>query len=438
MKLLRIAWIQLKYSLLPYFCLPWTLVRRVFFGRDKYLKQYFWDKWGALDKGIENIVKDAGKVVWIDAASGGEILQVVTFIRRLKEQCPDVKIALSTASDDAYHYARRLSGIDFVFNTPWDFAWVARKVLRRIRPAIFISIEFTRIPLHFKTAQIAGIKTVLLSGLMSCGFQRHPTMDRAYALKYYRYFDFIAVKEKEDWEGFAALGVDRAKIKVLGNMKFDLEELLRGAEQIEDLRNDFQIKAEDKVLLAASVFPPEDEVAADAYVQLKQKINNMRFIIAPRFSKDIPRVIRYLNQCKLSCLCRSELKKAPIDANAVIIVDTFGELKKIYHLADYIFLSGSIHPVNAIGGGKNIVEPLVSKKPIFFGPYMNYWKEIISELKAVYEKCEVRDARELAEGILGLEENPDLRQALRIKAEQLLTQRSGIIQKNVETVEAFI
>ncbi|MFH1245236.1 MAG: glycosyltransferase N-terminal domain-containing protein [Candidatus Omnitrophota bacterium] len=438
MKLLRVAWIQLKYSVLPFFYLPWTLARRVILGRDRYFKQYFWDKWGVLDKRVDDVVRGPGKVIWIDAASGGEILQIVTFIRRLKERHPDVKIILSTASDDAYHYAGRLSGIDFVFNTPWDFAWVAEKVLRRIHPAIFISIEFTRIPMHFKTAQRAGIKTVLLSGLMSCDWQRHPTMDRAYALEYYRYFDLIGAKERRDMEGFAAFGIDRAKIKILGNMKFDIEELSRGAEHIEDLRKDFQIKSADKIFLAASVFPPEDEVVIDAYVKMKQKINNMRFIIAPRFKKDIPRVIGYLKQYKLSYLCRSELKKAPLNNDNVIIIDTFGELKKIYHLADYIFLSGSIWPVNAIGGGKNIVEPLVSKKPIFFGPCMNYWKEIIGELKTVYEKCEVRNAEELAEGIFGLEDNPGLRQGLRAKAEQLLEQRSGIIKNNVEAVEALL
>ena len=138
---LRLFIVQMRYTIKPFFYLPITFLRRVVFGRDAHLKQYFWDKWGFLDKHMNDILSGAESILWIDVASGGEILQLVSFLRLLKKHHKGLKIVLSTASDDAYAYAEKLDTIDFVFNTPWDFAFVARRALRQVNPNLFISVD---------------------------------------------------------------------------------------------------------------------------------------------------------------------------------------------------------------------------------------------------------------------------------------------------------
>ena len=51
-----------------------------------------------------------------------------------------------------------------------------------------------------------------------------------------------------------------------------------------------------------------------------------------------------------------------------------GELLAIYHLADAVFVGGSLVP----RGGHNIMEPALFEKPILFGPHMNNFREIAS------------------------------------------------------------
>lgn len=439
--LLKTFFIQAQYAIKPFFYLPVTFLRRVVFGQDVRLKQYFWDKWGFLDRRIKGVLDGAENILWIDAASGGEILQLVTFLRQLKGRHADLKILLSTASDDAYRYAENLETIDFVFNTPWDFVFVARRVMKQIKPSIFVSVEFTRIPEHFYTAQKLGVKTVLLSGLMSCRMQEHPTLKRTYALGAYSFFDFIAAKEERDCEGFAALGVERKKIIRLGNMKFDLSHLDVSENEISVLRRIFALVPGQKVFLAASVFPPEEKIAIDAFFKAKEMIPQLRLIIVPRFNKYIQRIIGYLKERDFSYLLRTQLAEYDnIDnlGDKAVIVDTFGELTRLYRLADYIFLSGSIYPVNKIGGGKNIVEPLASKNPIFFGPYMHYWREIADALRSAYHALEVRNADELAKGIVELSQRPEMICVLRDKAQELLSERSGIINSNVSFIESIL
>jgi len=431
----------MRYTIKPFFYLPITFLRRVVFGRDAHLKQYFWDKWGFLDKHMNDILSGAESILWIDVASGGEILQLVSFLRLLKKHHKGLKIVLSTASDDAYAYAEKLDTIDFVFNTPWDFAFVARRALRQVNPNLFISVEFTRIPKHFLTAQSLRVKTLLLSGLMSCRMQEHPTLERTYALNAYHFFDFIAAKENRDYEGFAALGIERSKIVRLGNMKFDTGFLDIKESQISTLRDVFALNPGQKIFLAASVFSPEEEIAIDAFRKAKAVIPNLRLIIVPRFTKYIPGIVDYLKHHDFSYILRTELPKrdnAEGLNDTVVIVDTFGELVKLYHLADYIFLSGSIYPVNKIGGGKNIVEPLASKKPIFFGPHMRYWQEITQPLMSIYQALEVRNADDLATGIIDLSRRPDIQNALRDKAIELLHQYTDVISDNVRFVETIL
>lgn len=432
--ILKLFLIHSKYVVKPFSYLPITFVKRIIFGRDSFLKQYFWDKWGVLNKSIKSVLNNSDKTLWIDGASGGEILQLVTFLQKIKTRHPDLKIVFSTASDDAYRFAKGLKTIDFVFNTPWDFAFVAKRVIRQILPILFMSVEFTRIPLHFKVAQRTGITTVLLSGLMSCDFQQHPTLTRPFALEYYKYFDFIGAKEERDRKCFLQLGVDEDHVRVMGNMKFDLENLKFPVEDLKRLCSVFQIKPQDKIFLAASVFPPEEKIAIDAYVQAKKKMPNLRMIIVPRFNKYIKKIKEHLKQHDLDCVLRSELPQLALNGKAVV-VNSFGELIRIYHLSDYIFLSGSIFPVNKIGGGKNIVEPLMSGKPIFFGPFMNYWREIVSELKSVYKKCEVKNASDLAQGIVDLDTNQQIQERLLKKSKEILRQRSHIIEDNVRFIE---
>lgn len=421
------------YAFQPLIYLPVTFLRRVVFGRDACLRQYFFDKWGFIGRSVDAVVS-GGYTVWIDGASGGEVLQLVSFVKKLKARCPGLKIVFSTASDDAFCYARKLPEIDFVFNTPWDFAFVASRVIRRIKPKVFLTVEFSRIPMHFKAAQAMGVRTVLLSGLMSCDFTEHPTMRRAFALKYYRYFDFIGAKEERDKQGFLALGVPESKVRPAGNLKFDLENLSPKAGDLKELAAAFNISSGEKIFLAASVFPPEERIAIEAYALAKKEIAGLRLIIAPRFNKYIPGIKEELEKRGIRFLLRSRLKDTPAWSHEAIILDTFGELMRVYHLADCIFLSGSIFPVNKIGGGKNIVEPLVSGKPILFGPHMNYWREITAELKSVFEGCEVRGAGELARAIVKLENNPDIAARLSRKSAELLAARSHIVDDNVAFV----
>jgi 3-deoxy-D-manno-octulosonic-acid transferase len=118
----------------------------------------------------------------------------------------------------------------------------------------------------------------------------------------------------------------------------------------------------------------------------------------------------------------------------VIIVDTFGELNRLYAIASVVFLGGSTYVRNVLGLGQNPIEPLAHRRPLFFGPVMNLWREITDELKAVWGGVEITGAKELARGIVRVFEDPVLARRMAEGAEKILAAHVDDVARNVRLV----
>ncbi len=77
----------------------------------------------------------------------------------------------------------------------------------------------------------------------------------------------------------------------------------------------------------------------------------------------------------------------------IILLDTMGELERMYSIGTVIFVGRSLVP----GGGHNILEPAAFGKPVIFGPHMENFREIAQVMKAEGGGIEVRNPKELFE-----------------------------------------
>ncbi|MCA8946042.1 MAG: 3-deoxy-D-manno-octulosonic acid transferase, partial [Planctomycetes bacterium] len=75
----------------------------------------------------------------------------------------------------------------------------------------------------------------------------------------------------------------------------------------------------------------------------------------------------------------------PADENAVILLDTMGELSHVYAVADVVFIGGSLIP----HGGQNMAEPVALGKATVFGPHTHNFKATVRELKECKGAVEV-------------------------------------------------
>ena len=82
----------------------------------------------------------------------------------------------------------------------------------------------------------------------------------------------------------------------------------------------------------------------------------------------------------------------------VVVLDTIGELGRLYSLGDIIFVGGSLVKT----GGHNILEPAAHGKPILVGPYMFNFKEIFALLHSRHACEQVKNGKELTDMVLRL------------------------------------
>ena len=332
---------QSKYLANILFFLPNTFFKRVVFKNDPVWNAFFFQSWGILPQNLEQTLH-CRESIWINTEAGGELTQIFSLCRMLKEQFPEHNLLISTHKYDAYLLAQKIDGVDYVFFSPWDITWVVRKVLRKIKPRLLMAIEIVTAPVLFREAYRLGFKTFLCSAFMSKNLEKNRILKRAMSFEFYEYFDFIAVKDEIDKRGFEKLGCPADSLKILGNLKYDTTKLkVLGRSRIEWLK-EMGLETENKVLLGGSIHPGEEKILIDSYALLIEQDPQFRLIIAPRFTQFISQVESYLNKLGLPFIKRTEITKGTEIGNKVIILDTFGELAYLYAVASYALIGSSI------------------------------------------------------------------------------------------------
>ena len=74
-----------------------------------------------------------------------------------------------------------------------------------------------------------------------------------------------------------------------------------------------------------------------------------------------------------------------------LLLDSVGELSRIYEFATVAFVGGSLVPT----GGHNPIEPAAAGVPVCFGPHMTNFREIAATFLANGAAVEVRTPAEL-------------------------------------------
>lgn len=428
-----VFFVQLHYCVMLCLRMPYYFVKAVLLRQDTIWGQRLLTRWGFLPQGLLDTVRGRD-VIWIDAFSGGEVTQIVTFCQRLKAQLADYTIILSTNNDYAARFARQnVHGLDYVFDTPWDIGFVCRKVLTKIRPVALVFVENVYFPILAKCAQRKRVKTVLVSGLVNLAFKGHPIYRRAFRLRFHRYVKLFAVKSRQDHATLVDnLGVPPDAVETGGNLKFDLDWLHVSKETETQLRSSLGLVENDRfVLVAGSTHEGEAKLILRAVDQLQMRGLRIRLLIAPRYAHTINEVIEEAEEMGLASILRSAIKPGSQLGEDVVVIDTFGELSRMYSVADAVILGGTFFRRWKVGFGQNIIEPLACLKPILFGPFVSQFRDITERLKATWPELEVRTADDLTQSIACLMTDKAVYQNILRTEKEILEENRGNVDRHV-------
>jgi len=335
------------------------------------------------------------KTIWVHALSLGEVVSAVPLVVELEKVFGKERIVFSASTLTGFETAeaRLNQHVRRIFFFPYDIFFAVSRAVKLVAPDLVIIVETDLWPNFMARMSLKKIPVLLanarLSDRSTSGYQRIKGLMQPLLNS----FTTLCVQSVEDASRFRSLGTLPGKLQVTGNLKFDQKSNHLSENEYEKLRRDFHITSVDKVIIAGSTHPGEEEILAQGYKKIKKNHPALKFVIAPR-DPDRARLAREIFRASgFSAVCLAESETAPGDPPAdIIVIDRVGLLGKAYALGDLAFIGGSL--VKA--GGHNPLEPAAYGKPVLFGPDMSDFRLVARLLTAAGGAVRVTDADSFA------------------------------------------
>ena len=338
--------------------------------------------------------------IWIHAVSLGEVRVAEAIAGDLKRLIPDTSITVSTMTEHGRNLALEIFGTDVrVIYAPFDIIPFVRMALKRISPDALVFLETELWPAWASEARRKGIKTAVINGRISPrSFGRYLRLRPLFKYILSK-FDVFSMISEEDKNRITAMGADPEKVFVNGNAKFDLLKGLAESSAEAEMRTLFSLKDGVPVLIAGSTRTGEEEIVIDAYKQIINEFPDTVLFIAPRHIERSKDIAALLEKNRLKYQFRSDIKYPSVKRDRqVVIIDSFGELFRLYSIGTVIFSGASLVPL----GGQNPLEAAIWGKPVLYGPSMEDFLDARALLEKNNAGIEVSSADMLAEKVIML------------------------------------
>ena len=372
-------------------------------------------------------------VIWIHAVSVGEVMAVSPLVIALREAYPRGSIYLSTVTETGKEMAMERLGryMDHHLFLPLDWSPLVKRVVRRIRPHLFVVVETEIWPNLLRALAMGGSRVLMVNGRISPssfrGYYRAVPMLK----QLWRYFHYMAMQSPRDAARILALGAPQEKVVVAGNLKYDQAILQLEGVDAREVRERFRISPEEEVVVAGSTHPGEDEVILDAFLSLKREFPSLVLLLAPRHPRRRDEVEALFRERGVSWVRRTEIEKRK--DHPVILLDTVGELAPAYSVATLALVGGSW----VDRGGHNPLEPAIFAKPILMGPSYFNFKDMVEDLKRGGGIRIVPTFR-LEEDMRDLLAHREEALTLGERARTLLVGNRGALDRNLELIRGLL
>lgn len=373
--------------------------------------------------------------IWVHAVSVGESIAAAPMIRALRARYPQLPITVTCMTPTGSERIQALFAGDALIQhcyLPYDLPWAAARFLNRVQPKLAVIMETELWPNHIHQCARRGIPVALANGRLSARSARGYGRFAKLTAPMLAQMSLLAVQTEAEAERFRSLGARPECVSVTGSIKFDLTidpELLRRAEA---LRDEWQA-SKRPVWIAASTHAGEDEIILAAHQQLLARHPDVLLILVPRHPERFNSVFELCSKAGLNTVRRSTAE--PVSAaTPVLLGDTMGELLFLYALADVALVGGSL----VANGGHNLLEPAALGKPVLSGPHLFNFLDIAAQLRDAGALREVADARQLADAVGELFQQPPMAEHMRAAGLAVMQRNQGALLRLLAALGRFL
>jgi 3-deoxy-D-manno-octulosonic-acid transferase len=364
---------------------------------------------------------------WIHAVSVGEAITAMPLVLGLRAAHPGLPLVVTTVTETGARVVReRLGAVAEHRYFPLDLPGAIERVVEGIRPAFLVCMETELWPNLVRSLHRRGVSVMMANGRLSDrSFRRYrlvrrllrPTLER---------IRIFAMQSDEDARRIVALGAPAERVVVTGNMKHDAAAV--DGQAAGEWRRRLGVGPDRPLWIAGSTHPGEEAAILEAHGAARERHPELTLIVAPRHPERADEVAA-LAARRWPVVLRSQLAGA-LAGDAVVVLDTVGELAGLYAAADVVFVGGSLVP----HGGHNVIEPARLGKPVLFGPHVQNFREATALLLDGGGALLLRDAADLAERLAALLADMPARARMGAAARLAVAGREGAVRRTLDLV----
>jgi 3-deoxy-D-manno-octulosonic-acid transferase len=400
--------------------LLWMSLRRPGFGRMVVER---------LGRGLAGLPPATRPRILVHGVSVGEVKAARSLVALLEQRYPEFELVLCATTPTGMEMAHKLFPGNRAVRFPADLSPLVRRFLARVDPVLVILVELEVWPNFLRACNREGRPVAVVNGRIARASHGRYLAFRRWLPEFNR-ISLFCVQTTEYARRFGMLGIDPARVCVTGNVKFDglrTGPVEAGAELARFVRP----RSGQRVLVAGSTHAPEELLVARA---VRRALAGARLVLVPRHPPRGAQVLEELRSQGIDCQRLTELRAGePLVAERPLLVDTIGELERVYSLADLVFVGGSLVP----HGGQNMLEPAAQGRPVLFGPYIDNFDQEAALLLAAGAASRVADAAELERELARLGADPEACARMGAAGMAAVAAQRGATELTLEALEAM-
>lgn len=389
---------------------------------------------------------DDRPVIWLHCVSVGEANAARPLVDAIKENFPGHRLVISTTTRTGQELAQKIFNdkADAIVYFPFDFKFAVRRALEKYKPSLVLLMETEIWPRFIREAKHSGAEIAIVNGRLSERSASRYRIVRPFISRVLNDIDLALMQDATDANRLISVGMAASDTIVTGNIKFDQTINSEPSNVASKLRDRFAIAEERPVIIAASTHDSEERWILEAFCSARNdQAEKARLMIVPRHPERFEAVFklignfRYDPECELrgySFARRSDPETETDRTADIILLDSIGELRDIYQIAEIVFVGGSLIP----HGGQSVFEPAVAGKAMITGPYTDNFKAAVDgflEHGAIRQTPVVpqdfQNPERLYEEFIDLLAHPEKRRVLGGNAARLMKANRGATAKTI-------
>ena len=373
--------------------------------------------------GHASFARPTGPLIWIHAASVGEVTSIARLARSLAEQSNASILVTTTTATGASTVARLLPEALHQF-LPIDTPNAVSRYLNHWRPDAAFFVEGDLWPRMILSLEARNCPIALLNVRASRSRDRFPSVySRLLSCMH-----LITVQDPSLLDGLQALDLDHARLHAPGNLKADI--IVPSVNEI--IRTRIASAAADRGLWACvSTHLGEETVILDAHASLA---GNPMLVLVPRHPERGDDLAAELSRRDL-VFSRHSKGELPDAQTQVHLVDVLGETGTVYAAVGVAFIGGSLVPDP---GGHTPYEPLALGCAILSGPYVRNFNASYKFLQAEGAAYMVPDSSALAGKISDLLQSRTRLNTMQNAIQKTQSTQGGATGRTLELISAFL